>query len=282
MANSSLQSFSRQYVPRPLRNALRHPPTTLRRLWKKFRFVSGQTDQVEVREGWTLRCHPLCVEGFSHFKTDPSQQAELDAFVAHCAPGMHLLDLGAHWGFLTLASLHFGGPTARSVAVEPSAAAAALLEINLKLNAYTNRAILVNKAAGQEPGTIEMLTTGAGGNDYFIVPSEKRPDVLVVPQTTIGRICAELAYRPTHVKIDVEGFEEEVMLGGKDFLAEYRPMIFLELHGDLIQARGKDPAEPLRLLESFGYRRFEQDGQAVTMQQLAQANYIARLVCTMG
>ena len=178
-----------------------------------------------------------------------------------------------------MAALHYGGQTSRSVAVEPSASAERLLKVNLELNACADQTTVLNKAVGQAPGTVEMLTTGANGNDYFVVPTESRPDACSVPQTTIDEICGSSDYQPTHVKIDVEGYEEEVLLGGKTFLSASLPTVFLELHGDLIKARGRQPEEPLRLLSGYGYHRFEQDGQPVTVPMLAEKRYVARLVC---
>ena len=279
MKTASLRFLARRLLPRSLRNTLRNPSKTLRRIWRKLRFATGQVGAVEAYDGWSLRCHPLCVEAFEKFKVDPEQRAELAAFADHCVPGMQFLDVGAHWGFLSLAALHFGGKFAQTVAVEPSEAAGALLKVNLELNAEMNRAKILHKAVGQAPGSVEMLTTGANGDDYFIVPSESRPDVRVVTQTTVDEICGESGYRPTHVKIDVEGYEEEVLRGGKVFLPQNLPTVFLELHGNLIRTRGCQPEEPLRLLESYGYRRFEQDGHAVTFQQLSGNGYNARLVC---
>lgn len=279
MNTARLSLIARRLLPRSLRNWLRNPAKTASQAWRKVRFAAGQVGVVDAYEGWTVRCHPCCVEAFEKFKTDPDQRAELAAFAQHYAPGMQFLDLGAHWGFLSLAALHFGGKSAQSVAVEPSEAAGALLKVNLELNAETRRSTVLNKAVGQAPGSVAMLTTGANGDDYFIVPTENRPDVCMVAQTTIDEICDGDGYKPTHVKIDVEGYEEEVILGGKKFLTQSLPKIFLELHGNFIRARGRQPDEPLRLLEDYGYRHFERDGCPVTRQQLSGIDYIVRLVC---
>ena len=73
-----------------------------------------------VREGWTVRCHPISARQFALFRTDDALRQELTSFVAHCRPGMRLLDVGASHGLFSLAALHFGGQTARVVAVDPS------------------------------------------------------------------------------------------------------------------------------------------------------------------
>jgi hypothetical protein len=99
-----------------------------------------------------------------------------------------------------------------------------------------------------------------------------------VAQVTLDRLAAESDRPITHVKIDVEGFEAEVLAGGRAFLRDRQPWLFLELHGALLRQRGLSPEGLLALLAECGYRRLEQDGRPVTPPEAA-ACPIARLVC---
>ncbi|MGH7887937.1 MAG: hypothetical protein ACREPG_08735, partial [Candidatus Binatia bacterium] len=107
-----LVNLIRRTVPRPVRNALRRPRATVDRIVAKTKFAFDHADQLSLRPGWNLACHPICLPDFKVFQTDPEQSGELDQFVPRCAAAMRLLDVGAHWGIFTLAALQFGGPTA--------------------------------------------------------------------------------------------------------------------------------------------------------------------------
>jgi FkbM family methyltransferase len=269
----------RALIPRWLRNSLRRPRVTAKRLKAKAEFYAGHIERVEVREGWEIRCHPICKESFLVFGKDRPQLAELDQFVRYCTAPMRLLDVGSHWGVFTLAALKYGGEKSQVLCVEPSPSAIKILNINLRLNAQPRSVTVVEAAAGARDGSLQMLTTGAGGDDYFVVPFSSRRDTVAIRQVTLDKVCAEHRFVPSHVKIDVEGLEEDALKGALTVLREYRPILFLELHGDLIQRRGADATGVLALLISAGYGRWEQFGRSVSEDQLALCSYNARLVC---
>ena len=72
--------------------------------------------------------------------------------------------------------------------------------------------------------------------------------------TTVDHLTAQYRCLPTHLKIDVEGAELEVIQGAAKTLASPSgPTVFLELHNSIIKDEGEDPALVLRALESYGY-----------------------------
>lgn len=216
---------------------------------------------------------------FGVFLRDPEQELELRSFIAHATPEMQLLDIGSHWGVFTLAALHFGGSRAQAICIEASADAAKVLQDNLALNSVTGRVRVVNAACGAEVGELQMLTTGAGGADYFVVPAEKRPDTITVPQITVDHVCEQNDFQPTHVKVDVEGFEEEVFVGARTILRTCRPILFVELHGELISRRGKQATTVLALLEKYGYTRWKfSDGASAGPDDFAKRNNNVRFI----
>jgi hypothetical protein len=123
-----------------------------------------------------------------------------------------------------------------------------------------------------------MLTTGAGGADYFVLPQGNRTDTISVRQTRVSTLCEERKFWPTHFKVDVEGLEEEVFRGADAVVERCRPLLFLELHGDIIRQRQGDPREVLRQLRAWGYKCFQRDYE-VSATELECRGYVARLVC---
>jgi hypothetical protein len=70
----------------------------------------------------------------------------------------------------------------------------------------------------------------------------------------VDEICSSRSIKPTHLKIDVEGMEEAVLKGAyRTLSSRSAPIVFLELHCNLIRMVGEDPAESLRILSSHGY-----------------------------
>ena len=58
---------------------------------------------------------------------------------------------------------------------------------------------------------------------------------------------------PTHIKIDVEGYEAAVVRGAKRTLTRWAPLLFLELHNEMIRSEGGDPSCVLDDLAEMGY-----------------------------
>jgi FkbM family methyltransferase len=230
--------------------------------------------------GLAVACHPICLPLFNVFSRDPAQRAELELFRSHCAGGIRFLDVGAHWGAFSLVALRAGGPDARAVCVEASPPAVRILRRNLELNQLVSRALIQECAAGSRDGQVQMLSTGAGGADYFVVPPEPRSDAVTVRQVALTGLCRVLGFAPTHVKIDVEGFEEEVLTGALDMLRAYRPKLFLELHGSLIFQRDHDPRAVLDLLRRAGYSRCFEGATPADLAALEAQGFNARLFCS--
>jgi FkbM family methyltransferase len=273
-----LRQLLREIVPRPLRNAGRRPASTLAWAWQEAAYYLGWSSSVDVTPDWRVRCHPASRIAFESARGEPDFRAEIAGFVRACSPGMRLLDVGAHVGFFTLAALHYGGPDSRAIAVEPSASAMRILGANVRLSGAADRVTLVRAGLGATRGTMRVLTTGAGGLYQVIRPSAPRPDAVEVPAMRLDDLVADRAFAPTHVKIDVEGFETDVLEGGREYLARHRPVVFLELHGSLLRQAGGDPARTLALLGEYGYRAYESHGTAVSTREAAAAHLI-RLVC---
>lgn len=274
----SLRALLRRALPRPLRMSLLEPRAALRHLGHEFRARTGGSAVCRLRDDWSLRCHPEALLTFRRLAGDPAFQDELAAFARRCHPGMVLYDLGANYGIFSLAAAHFSGGQARCVAVEPSSAACRILRENLRLAGCAHRVTVVEAAAGAEEGWLEVLSTGPHADHYVVRPESPRPDTRKVRQTTLPRIAAETGTTPTHLKVDVEGFEEAVVAAAGDLLAAVTPTLFLELHCDMLRSRGEQPEAVLDRLRACGYTRFELAGTPVT-PAVAAAESVAHLVC---
>ena len=267
----------RAVLPRGLRNAIRHPQATMRAFLQRSRAWLKRYDAYEVRPGWTVTCHPSSTQAFRAQNENADCRAELDGFIRLCRPGMILLDAGSHFGIFVLAAIQYGGPDARVLAVDPSAECATIFETNLRLSNALSQTHIVRAAVGDRDGQLEMLTTGAGG-DFFMVASEvHRADAVSIPQLTLASLAAMCPGRVTHLKMDVEGHEVAIVPGNREWLRATKPLLFLELHGDLIRSRGQDPLATLQILEECGYERWESNNLPITITTAASLS-LARII----
>jgi hypothetical protein len=76
---------------------------------------------------------------------------------------------------------------------------------------------------------------------------------------------------PTHIKIDVEGYEAAVVRGAKRTLARLAPLLFLELHNEMIHSEGSDPSHVLDDLEEMRYEMFSIDGVKIDRSATLQS-----------
>jgi hypothetical protein len=75
-----------------------------------------------------------------------------------------------------------------------------------------------------------------------------------VEMTTLDHEVERLGVRADLLKIDVEGFEHEVLIGARRLLAAHKPPICLELHLGLLECRRINPKHVVEELLSHGYR----------------------------
>jgi FkbM family methyltransferase len=264
--------LARAVVPRSVRGWLRNPLDATRWAVADLRARCGWTTRLELRPGWVIRSHPAASRSAYHAQqTDPEQVAEFDQFLSRCSPGMLLFDLGAHFGLFALAAVHFGGRTARVVAVDPSPLAERVVTYQAKANGVSERLRVIRAAAGERPGRQGMVSAGIGSAGYFVRPDADHPpaEQVQVDTVSVDQLAAEAGGSPTHVKIDVEGFELGVLRGGEATFTSHRPpLVFLELHTKLIGEAGGDPRDCLTLLRGWGYDLFDVHGRPATDDQL--------------
>jgi FkbM family methyltransferase len=154
--------------------------------------------------------------------------------------GDTVLDIGANVGFYSVLFSRLVGPGGRVVCFEPDPDNLALLQANVARNQCTNTQVRA-MALASTPGarsfsrdTVTGLTGRLGDGPTYaqIQTGSARLSVTVVEASTLDEEMARAALVPNVIKIDVEGFEHEVILGGSQTLQTARPAIVIELSGD--------------------------------------------------
>lgn len=247
----------RTIVPRGARNWLRSPAKSVEWLWDSLLFSLGVTKTLRLLPGWPLVCHPRVYKTFLRSQlNDREECAEFHNFVRHCGPSMHLFDIGANFGAFSLATAHFGGT---SIAVDASPIATRFLRLQTQLNGYEDNIRVVQACVSDSAGETEMLSSGVFSDGYYRMTNNRSNSELTKTKAvTIDELTDQFG-PPTHIKIDVEGYEGAVVRGAEKTLARLTPLLFLELHNEMIRSEGSDPNYVLDYLAEMKYEMFSID-----------------------
>lgn len=172
---------------------------------------------------------------------------EMNIWAEWLRPGDLFVDVGANSGTYTLWAADRG---AEVIAVEPDACARRRLMANVARNGY--RVSVLAAVLGERLGSVRF-TRGRGPMNH--VATKEEPDTVEVEVATLDQVIGDR--RVAGVKIDVEGAERLVLLGGRRALREHRiGLLQLEWNNCCAALLG-ETREPVRaLLESCGYRVF--------------------------
>lgn len=144
-------------------------------------------------------------------------------------------DLGAHFGFYSLAFASRVGPTGQVAAFEPSADAFAKLQRHQRLNRFKHLS-LFPAAVSSEEGQAELLNSEdrAGTTSHLAYAHEDTSQATrrsVIRTVSLDNLVATGEIRlPDIVKIDVEGHGGSALQGAINSICESRPIILMGLH----------------------------------------------------
>ena len=156
-------------------------------------------------------------------KTDASHEM---TFVKHnlVKPGDVVIECGGHHGAQTILLSRWVGDDGKVIVVEPIPENVAILKKNIALNELKN-VVVVLKAAAARSGHVTMRPDSNGSVAY----DGKFNNGLEVESISLDDLAAELNIKPDFIKIDVEGFEYQVLDGAENILAT-TPALFVEVH----------------------------------------------------
>jgi FkbM family methyltransferase len=231
-------------------------------LLRATRKLCGQGDKTIVeRDGliWDLDLQEgidLAIFLFGRFERDTAQ-----TLARLTKAGAVVFDIGANIGAHTLPLARLVGAGGEVHAFEPTDYAFGKLRRNLQLNSLIEpRVVAVQAKLGRSGG---CRSSGEIYSSWKVIGNEPRHSKhLGIAQSTSGAINLSLddycrannIARVDLIKLDVDGFESEVIAGGLDVLQRDRPVICLELAPYVLEERGSSLDELLSLLASRGYK----------------------------
>lgn len=148
----------------------------------------------------------------------------------HVQPGMTVYVVGGHVGIhaLLIAKLLKGSGSV--IAFEGWPENYAYLERNFALNADLNVTLQpVAACAARESGMIRMARGSSDGKHH--IAADQTAETLDVPAFALDDFAAQSGTTPDLLLIDVEGFEDDVLLGGQGVITARHPAMVIEHHG---------------------------------------------------
>ncbi len=176
-----------------------------------------------------------------------------------------VLDIGANIGAHTLWLARMVGESGKVYAFEPTAYAFRKLSQNLALNP-----VLQGQVIAEQVMLVDRMDTAVTPEIYSSWPLNGGENLhaahLGRPESTAGARSETLeSYtagfaRIDLIKLDVDGFECQVLEGGMGLLKKHKPIIVMELAPYVLEERGASLEQLLGLLSQGGYALYHLDG----------------------
>lgn len=237
---------------------------------KNLQGLSGPSEEMALIKTFPLALYKIyAVPGLGEFyidsradiikdelrKGNPWESNIAELMQKHIKPGTTAIDIGSHIGTHTLSMSKFVGDKGSVIAFEPQKKLFAELVMNMNLNSCEN-VTAYRCALGNEKKTIEMNTAypgneggtgiGSGGDSVEMIPL----DLLELENVSF-------------IKMDVENVEYEVLQGAEKTLLKNRPVMIIEIMGNIYQPipdRNQKVWKTLKWLEDRGYQLQYIDG----------------------
>lgn len=237
-----------------------------------FRKIAGLGPEATVRRSglsWSLDLR----EGidFAIFLTGKFERQTVDAIARCLSSGDTAIDIGANIGAHTLQMGSRVGRQGRVYAVEPTKYAYEKLRKNVAINPAIADSISVDQImmVDQARSRVEDMLYSSWPLDSCRREHEKHGGSL---KSTEGATALRLddyvrsksIDRVKLIKLDVDGYEIEVLRGGAALLQRDKPIIVMELAPYTFQERGQRFEDLIEILRHSGYRlRHESTGDEI-------------------
>lgn len=178
-----------------------------------------------------------------------------------------ILDIGANIGYTALLFSRAAAASSDIIAFEPDAECLVSLRHNCSRDIAAGRITVVEAAVGDRNGEIEFWRNLANSSDNRTVTSAFKEHLRDLPEgdvqvrrvpliTVDSYLAGHPPRRPIRfIKLDVQGFEQQVLLGMKETVDRSTGLVVaLEYGPDCALELGNDPRAPLEFFRSRGFQ----------------------------
>jgi len=230
----------------PLRFAARTIGFTLR---EKLG-AAGEVD-FATADGHVFRSPPDNISSFIAGVFGQRDQHVYRFWRRHLRPGAIVLDVGANIGLYGIPAAGLVGAKGAVICFEANPRTYRYLAGNLARNRCAN-VLAENLAVGAAAGEIRLATAGANAGEAHVAADGEQGEA--VPMVSLDGYCARQGIgRVDYVKIDVEGYEADVLRGAREVLGRNPDILVQTEYEPQHLARYGDPGALRRLLMEQGF-----------------------------
>lgn len=166
-------------------------------------------------------------------------------------PGMTFIDVGANEGWFSMLACSILKGRGKVLSVEPNPRLGPILNRNIERNGFSGVASVTLVALGKSNGSTILFIPENDGQSSITARTSKAESV-EVPLVTLDHLASGLEVNL--IKIDVEGYDDEVLAGGTEVISRCRPIVIFEYNPYILFLRGRDYDRAFRALRPFNYR----------------------------
>lgn len=233
-------------------------PAPVAQFFKKF----FQIQRMEVKTSNGLFwVDPVSFLGRALIDQDEYEPEMTKVLKAFLRPGDVFVDVGANEGYFSVIGARLVEEKGKVYAVEPQERIKGILKRNFELNHKAQQIIHIDRAISDRAKveTLHLTPTTNNSASSFIRPTRYPLQTQEVHCQTLETVFKE--NQITHcslLKMDIESFEYEALMGAKELLKEgVIHRIVIEFHPNLLEKRGKSVEDILSLLDQCNYKRVE-------------------------
>jgi FkbM family methyltransferase len=228
-----------------------------------YQYRKGTIRRVE-RDGirYELDLHDM-VDWYIYFGfREPARQRVYKAVNT----GDVVIDVGANVGDTSLHFAKLVGARGKVHAFEPHPVTFQRFKKNAELNELPNLVLNpVGLGSANATFTMRSVDEGNQGMNQISRSAPGSGDLEIIVTTLDEYADRNAMDRMDLIKIDVEGFEYDALLGSRRSLERWHPVLFIELDEHNLMTQGSDPVKLVRFLEELGYQlEHAETGEAVT------------------
>lgn len=246
---------------------------------RKFKFLNQGlgTNQIAVTSQHIINIDSNDYFAWRYFTDiDIDMVQEMQAFIKVTQNKNCLIDIGASIGIFSL--VFSNRQNAMAWAIEPCESAYKKLLNYQKLNPKCQFQPL-QLAIGNTNGILKMqynqtnMLVASSQNEKCF---DNNYEVNVI---TLDELIEKYQIIPDVIKVDVEGFELNVLQGATKVLQNYNPIIFLEVHPMYLTKFGSNLQMLLEILQNYNYQLYSYNLNLIKKPLSFLSKKIQRIIC---